>query len=119
SIAFWGTPLPAIWGMAILLVALTPTVMKLRAGGRVTREERAAALQGESVFRSPILWLFSILLLLYVGVEVGTGGWIATYMQITAQFIPQTAALVASGYYLGITIGRIAAGGLGTKLSAE
>ena len=40
-------------------------------------------------------------------------------MQRTAQTPPQTAPLVASGFYLAITLGRMGAAGLGTKLSAE
>jgi fucose permease len=103
----------------MVLALLAPAIAKLGVGGKVTREERAATPKGASPYRSHAIWLFSVLLLLYVGVEVGTGGWLATYMQSTTQTIPQTAALVASGFYLALTAGRVAAAGLGTKLSPE
>ncbi len=117
SLGIWGAAMPALWFLAALLVLTLPAVLSLSVARESAREENAPP-QGP-LYRSSVIWLFSFLLLLYVGVEVGTGGWIPTYMERTTRMAAETAALVASGLYMAITAGRLIGAALGTRLSSE
>lgn len=63
--------------------------------------------QNSSLYHSPVLWLSGCILLLYVGAENGMGGWTTTYMHTSAGMDLQTAALVTSGFWGALTIGRL------------
>lgn len=70
------------------------------------------------LLRSRLIWLLAFLLMLYVGVENGFGGWITVYMQRTAGLPYEQAALSASAFWLALTAGRLVTVGLGMRLSA-
>ncbi|GAP09241.1 fucose permease [Bellilinea caldifistulae] len=70
------------------------------------------------LLRSRLVWLLAFLLMLYVGVENGFGGWITVYMQRTANLPYEQAALSASAFWLALTAGRLVTVGLGMRLSA-
>ncbi len=118
SIDAWGTALPALWSLVAVLALLSPAIpgLRIRSEAKIPKENAPVNVP---LYRSSALWLFSFLLLLYVGVEIGTGGWIATYMQRTTPTSAGTAAWVASGFYMALTVGRVAGAGLGAKLSSE
>lgn len=59
---------------------------------------------------NPITWICAIFLLGYVGVEVSLGGWIVTFMLKVRNGQPFASGLVATGFWLGITVGRIVLG---------
>jgi fucose permease len=65
------------------------------------------------LLRSRLVWLLAFLLMLYVGVENGFGGWITVYMQRTANLPYEQAALSASAFWLALTAGRLVTVGLG------
>jgi MFS transporter, FHS family, glucose/mannose:H+ symporter len=109
------TGLPAIWLGALLLVGLMAPVSLLAAAGRAQTGDVAragtppgqAAIAGRTFsYRSRFLWIYAGVLLLFVGVEMGTGGWITTYMGKIAGMPVAQAALITSGYWLALTVGR-------------
>ncbi|THG94782.1 hypothetical protein EW145_g8077 [Phellinidium pouzarii] len=53
------------------------------------------------------VWILSIFLLFYVGAEESIGGWIVSYMEVVRHGNASGAAWVASGFYLGIALGRM------------
>ncbi len=119
SLGLWHTALPPLWLISVLLLLLILAVPSL--GARKAPDAQAEPKQTPSTIQStfylsPFLWLLGILLLLYVGVEVGTGGWVATYMQRTTNIPAESAAFTASAFYLSLTTGRLVAAGLGTKV---
>lgn len=57
-----------------------------------------------------ITWLVAIFLLLYVGVEVCFGGWLVTFMLVVRNGGNFESGLVVTGYWLGLTIGRVILG---------
>jgi len=117
-LGLWGTAMPALWflsALAAMLVLLVPG-LPTRAATDIAEE---ASVTRASIYRSPVLWILSALLLLYVGVEVGTGGWIATYMQRTTGFRPEEAALTASIFYMSLTAGRLLAAALAARLKSS
>jgi fucose permease len=60
--------------------------------------------------QNPITWICAIFLLLYVGVEVSLGGWLVTFMLKVRDGGKFESGLVATGFWLGLTFGRIILG---------
>ncbi|CAL1700496.1 unnamed protein product [Somion occarium] len=58
--------------------------------------------------KSKAVWTLAIFLMLYVGAEESLGGWIVSYILEVRNGSPEGASWVASGFYLGVAIGRIA-----------
>jgi fucose permease len=101
----WLTGLPALWLAVILLVAISPFVARVRVPSLAHASQDAA--KANRLYHSPVLWSFALLLLLYVGLETGMGGWTTTYLGQTAGMPVQTAALVTAGFWLALTGGRL------------
>ncbi|KAI9821909.1 MAG: hypothetical protein M1827_002491 [Pycnora praestabilis] len=57
-----------------------------------------------------VTWLCSIFLLGYVGVEVALGGWVVTFIIRIRKANPFAAGMTSTGFWLGVTVGRIALG---------
>ncbi|CAK7896285.1 hypothetical protein CAAN1_04S07822 [[Candida] anglica] len=55
-----------------------------------------------------ITWLISFFVLFYQGSEVSMGGWIVTYLLNYRHGNPKSVGYVASGFWLGLTLGRLA-----------
>jgi fucose permease len=72
-----------------------------------------------SVYRSGLLWMLGFMLLLYVGVENGVGGWVTTYLHLTTPLSVETAALVSSGFWGAFTVGRFIGAMAGTRLGSR
>ncbi len=72
-----------------------------------------------SVYRSSLVWIFGLLLLLHVGVENGMGGWTTTYAQATTGVKIETGALLSAGFWGFLTIGRLMGAAIGIKLSPQ
>jgi fucose permease len=67
----------------------------------------------EALIRMPharITWICAIFLLGYVGVEVALGGWIVKFMLEVRSGGDFASGMVATGYWMGITVGRVILG---------
>jgi fucose permease len=113
----WGTALPALWLGAGLILLQAPFVLRLASAPSVAHRDDPGA-PGVALLRSPLLWSFGGLLLLYVGIETGIGGWNTTYMDRTTTIGPAAAALVTSGFWLALTGGRVAGVLIGVQVAA-
>ena len=71
----------------------------------------------KQVFRLRVVHLMSIFLFLYVGVEVCIGGWIVTFV-INERSGGRNSGYVSSGFWGGLTLGRIVLLPLNKKVSA-
>lgn len=114
TLRLWGTALPALWAGVVLLVLLVPLTPLLATVPRPDAVEGAAS----QLYRAPLLWAFGLLVLVYVGVENGIGGWTAAYVERTVAVEPATAALAASGFWLALTVGRVIASVVGLRVAA-
>jgi fucose permease len=111
--AYLWTPQIALWVGSGLLVALAPLIF--RCAARLPAAHSLPAVAGSSSNRwAP--WLLGLLLLVYVGTEVGFGGWLTLYMISSTNLDAGIAALVASGFWLALTTGRALGAGLGFRL---
>lgn len=122
TIGLWQTSLPPLWLISLLFAVLLIGVPGLP-GRRVHEPESSESSanstspsQQRPFFVSPVLWIMSVVLFLYVAVEVGMGGWASAYMQNSARMAPETAALVGSAFYVALTSGRLLGAWLGNRV---
>ena len=82
-----------------------------------TDEQNSAASSAKSVYASPILWLVCFMLLVYVGVEYGSGSWATSYMASTTGMAKENGALITSAYWAALTLGRLGGAALGSRIT--
>jgi fucose permease len=111
-----GIPQAALWVGAGLLLALAPTVL-----GRAVRPptQAVAAYPKSAAPRAAAFWLLGLLMLIYTGTEVGFGAWVTVYMINSTNLAPAAAALVASSFWLALTIGRALGALLGLRMRSQ
>lgn len=61
-------------------------------------------------------WIVAAFLLTYMGAEVSIGGWIVTFMSRVRNSSDFDSGLTATGFWLGITLGRVTLGFVTPKL---
>jgi fucose permease len=69
--------------------------------------------------KSRVTWVASIFLLCYVGVEVALGGWIVTFMIRERAGGEFASGMVATGFWMGIALGRFILGFITPKLGEK
>ncbi|KAH1304232.1 hypothetical protein KXX11_001205 [Aspergillus fumigatus] len=57
--------------------------------------------------KSPITWLIASWLFVYMGVEVSVGGWVVDFMIQERNGKPFESGLVPTGFWAGVTVGRL------------
>jgi fucose permease len=86
---------------------------EFRAANRQSAEENKKGGLRDALLKAPsarITWLCALFLLGYVGVEVALGGWIVTFMIRVRQGAAFASGMTATGFWLGITVGRVVLG---------
>ena len=63
-----------------------------------------------------ITWECAVFLLVYVGIEVALGGWIVTFMLRVRKGSNFASGLVSTGFWAGVTVGRIILGFVTARL---
>ncbi|MHB8376872.1 MAG: MFS transporter [Dehalococcoidia bacterium] len=72
-----------------------------------------AAVEDEERFRvpkSPVTLVLGVVLFLYVGAEFGLGSWVSSYARQSAHAGVFTAAVLTSGFWLALGLGRVITG---------
>ncbi len=87
---------------------------------RRSPEPPAYKIEGENVARAilslPVVWLGAFFLFFYVGVEMSLGTWAYSFLTELRLDPADFSAVAVSGYWLGLTVGRLVMGTLGAKL---
>ena len=73
----------------------------------------------KEALKNPITWICAFFLLCYVGVEVSLGGWLVTFMLRVRHGGEFESGLVVTGFWLGLTFGRIILGFVTGKLGEK
>jgi len=76
----------------------------------------------EALIRLPharVTWLCAIFLLGYVGIEVALGGWIVKFMLEVRDGEEFASGMTATGFWMGITVGRIVLGFVTPRLGEK
>jgi MFS transporter, FHS family, L-fucose permease len=110
-----GAPQTATWVGAGLLLALVPIVQIYAARPRAQAAKQSAQ---ERPQQRSTGWMLAILLLIYIGTEVGFSGWLTVYLITGSDMAPASAALIVSGFWLALTLGRALGAVLGLRLTA-
>jgi fucose permease len=106
ALGTWQNGLPALWLAVVLLLAISPFVARVQVAS-LAHDTPQAARRANRIYYSPVLWAFALLIMFYVGLEMGMGGWTTTYLGQIAGMPVQTAAVVTSGFWLALTAGRL------------
>ncbi|OLN82706.1 Bypass of stop codon protein 6-like protein 6 [Colletotrichum chlorophyti] len=75
-----------------------------------------------ALFKTPyarVSWLCAMFLLAYVGTEVSLGGWIVQFMIQVRKANRFDSGMTSVGFWLGLTLGRVALGFLTPKLGVK
>jgi fucose permease len=123
---FLSPNLPLQVGVAVVELVLSVATFR-NATGAVYRAKNPGthSKEGHSrtreALRNKITWLCAVFLLFYVGVEVSLGGWLVTFMLTIRHGEPFASGLVVTGFWLGLTFGRVilgfVTGNIGEKLA--
>lgn len=70
----------------------------------------------KAALRLRVVWLTALFLLLYVGGEVSLGNWGYSLLTEDRAIHPYTASWFVSGYWMGLTVGRLVLGSLAKRL---
>lgn len=118
----WQTGLPVLWlGAPILaLSAVYFVILRMPSEqGNSGKVEKTASGVSATVYRSALLWIFGMIILIYVGTENGIGGWLTTYTQHTIGLRLEEAALITSLFWLSLTGGRLISSILGLRVPSQ
>lgn len=66
-----------------------------------------------------ITWICALFLLCYVGVEVSLGGWLVTFMLKVRHGEDFVSGMVVTGFWLGLTFGRVILGFVTGKIGEK
>jgi fucose permease len=116
SLSTVGNGMLVLWAAAVGSILMAILVTRVKNPGIEAHPQDQD--QG-NVYRSSTLWLMGAVLLIYVGVENGLGGWSTTYTNQTTGLSLEKSALVSSGYWGALTLGRLAAALVGVKIPAR
>ncbi|KAI1211195.1 MFS general substrate transporter [Annulohypoxylon truncatum] len=114
-------------GMAALEVVVSVSCF-WTATGREYRESLAKHSDSskgslkEALLKNPgarVTWLCALFLLGYVGLEVALGGWIVEFMIQVRKGAPFASGMTATGFWLGLTIGRFVLGFITPKIGEK
>lgn len=119
SLRMSGSSLTALWLGGVLEILLLPLFFwRFKSKQQKAAEPGNPSPSGKTLFlRSPILWILSLMLLVYIGTENGASGWVTTYMLQTTSLAAANAALAASAFWLAFTAGRMLGALLGVRWS--
>ncbi|KAJ9667512.1 hypothetical protein H2201_002381 [Coniosporium apollinis] len=105
----------AISAVELVLLSTTfwgATSAVFRAANARTSEAKGSRMK-EALFTQPsarVTWICAFFFLGYVGAEVALGGWIVTFMMRVREGDPFSSGMTATGFWLGITVGRFVLG---------
>ena len=119
SLRVWDTALPTFYAATALVLPqlLLLPFLAIAREGQPGAEPAAEQPRDAAMYRSPLLWSLGALLLLYVGMEAGISGWMMRYLNVSAALPTTSAALLTSGYWLALTVGRTIGAAVGARLA--
>jgi MFS transporter, FHS family, glucose/mannose:H+ symporter len=130
SLRLANTGMPGLWIGAVVM--LTPMLMAVRLtpgpAPAPTQDDQDSAARDAArnniepvagfSYRMPLVWALGGVLGLFVGVEAGMSAWTATYVERSTVLTADAAALVTSGFWLALTLGRVAGAAWGERFTA-
>lgn len=100
-------------GMSIIELGTGVSAFWKEDGAAFRQKNDSAATDGgrtRAALKSRVTWTIAVYLLIYVGAEVSLSGWVVTFMIQHRNARPFPSAMTATGFWLGITAGRLVLG---------
>lgn len=100
-------------GGAVVELILCPWTFRAATGANFRLNHSHESKDGSptvDALKQKVTWIVGVFLLCYVGAEVSVGGWIVVFMQDIRHGEPFANGLVATGFWLGLTVGRVILG---------
>ncbi|MCJ1273449.1 hypothetical protein MMC21_001240 [Puttea exsequens] len=94
----------------------TETGEKYRDGNRADGEEKGMT---KIALKQRVTWICAAFFLTYVGTEVTLGGWIVTFMLRVRHAPPFPSGMTATGFWAGLTLGRLTLGFLTPRIGEK
>ncbi len=107
ALGFWVLALPALPAALWVLLQRSPAHPQAAQGG------------ASAPLNLGLILLVAACLFLYVGMEIGYGGWVFTYAQAKGQADPAAAALLTSAFWGALTAGRLLSVPLALRFSSR
>ncbi|HEX4207221.1 MAG TPA: MFS transporter [Ktedonobacteraceae bacterium] len=105
-----------IWaGVSLLVLIGLLTIFKQQPSRQRVEGEKQGHLMVMTL-KLRVVWLAAILLLFYTGTEVSIGSWSYTLLTEGRHGAPLISGWIVSGYWLGLTLGRVALGHVAQKV---
>ncbi|KAG9186505.1 hypothetical protein G6011_09613 [Alternaria panax] len=123
----WYTFYYVMIAMAVIELATSTTAFwretgtKFQAANPRTSDTKDNRMK-EALIRLPharVTWLCAMFLLGYVGIEVALGGWIVKFMLEVRDGEEFASGMVATGFWMGITVGRVVLGFITPKIGEK
>lgn len=111
-VAFGGASLWSYWVLAVLTAPIALSLLRLPSPA--SRPNQHADADSQADYR--LVVLIALFLLLYVGAEVGFGGWVFSYAEALGLTDTASAAYLTSAFWGALTIGRLLAIPLAARL---
>lgn len=115
----WQATYISWFGIALVLLAVFWRVFKVS----VQPKEQVIVEKQENVLLSAlrlrVVWLAALFLLFYVGTEVSLGNWGYSFLTIARSGPALFSAWVISGYWCGLTLGRLTLANLASRLGTR
>ncbi|KAF2723187.1 MFS general substrate transporter [Polychaeton citri CBS 116435] len=83
---------------------------------RDNTNEGQAGGRTRAALKSRVTWMIAVFLLLYTGAEVSLSGWVVTFMMRVRGAEAFPSAMTSTGFWLGVTTGRVVLGFVTPKL---
>ena len=104
----WNSVYLLLGGVNLLLLLgfslLARSVKGVEQEGKEARSETKNVMG--ATIKLPVVWIVTLFLLVYVGIEVSLGNWSYSFLLEDRHEVPLLAGWVVSGYWLGLTLGR-------------
>ncbi|PQE30424.1 MFS transporter protein [Rutstroemia sp. NJR-2017a WRK4] len=112
-------------GMAVLELVVCGLSFRRSTGANYrslttkTTDASAPESNTKEVLKTRATWICAFFLLCLVGIEVSLGGWLVTFMLVVRHGAPFASGLVATGFWLGLTFGRVVLGFITGKIGEK
>jgi len=116
----WGSIYIA-WGILALIVLIGLfTIFRVQSPAQPNRGLAAELRPHENVLRATLrvraVWIACLLFVFYTGTEVSTGNWSVTFLLGQRHSSEFVAGWIISGYWLGLTLGRLVLGHIAERI---
>ncbi len=91
---------------AAFLVALAVAMRNLPFPPAETAADKSSSSSWRELLKSPAIWLFAIVFLLYPGAETSVGGWIGSYVSRLGPRGQAIASMMPAFFWSALTLGR-------------